>query len=150
MTLVELAPWAGHQAGTRYLLSRSGREHAGMGQSGMTLPRDEVVRAAEMAFCPSVWGNVELSLELHPALIPAAPFCVIKEDRLNSAWLQSQGSGRVGKSRFPYCVVYCRWALCAARRGQPLPRLVRVVEYLHGRTMTDDRHIDTSQCRTAR
>lgn len=55
-------------------------------------------------FCPSVWGKVELSLGLHPALIPAARFCVIREDRLNSPWLQSQGSERIRKYRFPYCV----------------------------------------------
>lgn len=59
--------------------------------------------ALRWVFCPSVWGKVELSLVLHPALIPAGRFCVM-EDRLNSAWLQSQGSGWIRKSRFPYCV----------------------------------------------
>lgn len=42
-------------------------------------------------FCPSVWGKVELSLGLHPALIPAARSCVIREDRLNSAWPKESG-----------------------------------------------------------
>lgn len=62
---------------------------------------------------PKRLGKVELSLELHPALIPAARFCVIREHRLNLAWLQSQGNGRKGKYRI------C-WVIVPARREQPL------------------------------
>lgn len=48
---------------------------------------------------PKRLGKDELSPELHRALIPAARLCVIREDRLNSAWLQSQGSGIIWKCR---------------------------------------------------
>lgn len=128
----------------RYLLSRSGRQSAGMRQSGMTLIKGRGLcgQLSDGFLGPSVWGKVELSLGLHRALIPAARFCVIREDRLNSPWLQSQGSGRIRNYRFPYCVdrSLCgsSWtALAAPGLGCRISQI---------RTTANDRHPDINQC----
>lgn len=68
-----------------------------MRQSGMALIKGRGLceqGSSQMAICPSVWGKVELSLGLHPALIPAACHYVISHQRGQIGFSLAAESGK--------------------------------------------------------